>query len=84
MLENVINSAAKYREAIRSAEISANLGVTENLDQTKYMTLFHAALLLRSYKKESNEIDINPLDPADICQEREEKIVSNYTLLWHA
>lgn len=79
-IQDVINTVAEMKEMLAAANISVNSD--DNLTSPRVI-LFHAAMLLRSAIRSHEGISILPLNPADISEENEEKLVTNdaYTFL---
>ena len=73
-LEDVVNSAAKLRDTLKTAQIEADLSTIGEADFTPEHVLYYAALKLRSARKDCVGIEIQPLNTSDISLESEEHI----------
>ena len=70
----MVNSTAKLRDTLKTQQIETDLTVSGEANLTPDRILYHAALILRSERKDCNTIEIQPLDPVDIRVEKEEQI----------
>ena len=77
-IKDVINMAFQYRESLETLNMEREISAFNNADfPVNERLLFHASLILRSYIKDIEGINSQPLDPVDITLEKAESIVSN-------
>lgn len=74
-LEDVINSAARLKENLNNTQTESDITSAEEERLTPEQILFHAALIIRSLRKDCNGIETQPLDPSKITQAEEEKLI---------
>ena len=80
-IKDVINMAFHYRESLENLNVEREISAFNNADcPVNESLLFHASLIsliLRSYIRNIEGINSQPLDPVDITLEKAESIVTN-------